>query len=119
VDLVPPASWTRRESTGQLATCLGLGPAGNRSFTARLPACRLVRRCLAGCLAIGGDQGSAAGLVAGRWECSVSAAGAGGPSAGPSGAGVGRCCTQGDGWRPVLRLPVGDHGVLFRLNRFR
>ena len=54
------------------------------------------------------------GLVAGRWECSVSAAGTGGPSAGPSGAGVGRCRTQGDGWRPVLRLPVGDHEVLFR-----
>ena len=28
--------------------------------------------------------------------------------------GVGRFCTQGDGWRPAFRLPVGDHEVLVR-----
>ena len=28
--------------------------------------------------------------------------------------GAGRFCTQGDEWRPVFRLPVGDHEVLVR-----
>ena len=30
------------------------------------------------------------------------------------GPGAGRFCTQGDWWRPVFRLPVGDHEVSVR-----
>jgi len=37
-----------------------------------------------------------------------------GPKCRFTGPGAGRFCTQGDGWRPVFRLPIGDHEVLVR-----